>query len=30
MVCRRSVPYVQRLIDYLEDALVELEQMAGV
>ena len=27
--CRRSVPQVQRLIDYLEDALVELEQLVG-
>jgi len=30
MACRRSVPHVQRLIGDLEDALVELEQMAGV
>jgi len=30
MACRRSLPQVQRLIDYLEDALVELEEMAGV
>jgi diacylglycerol O-acyltransferase len=30
MACRRSVPNVQRLIDYLEDALVDLEKMAGV
>ena len=28
--CRRSVPHVQRLIDYLEDALVELELAAGI
>jgi WS/DGAT/MGAT family acyltransferase len=28
--CRRSVPHVQRLIDYLEDALVELEEAAGI
>lgn len=28
--CRRSVPQVQRLIDYLEDALVELEEIAGI
>ncbi|MGQ3065979.1 MAG: WS/DGAT domain-containing protein [Sphingopyxis sp.] len=28
--CRRSVPHVQRLIDYLEDALVELEKAAGI
>lgn len=27
--CRRSVPSVQRLIDYLEDALAELENAAG-
>jgi len=27
MACRRSVPQVQRLIDYLEEALVELEEM---
>jgi diacylglycerol O-acyltransferase len=30
MACRRSVPHVQRLIDYLEHSLVELEQMTGV
>jgi len=30
MACRRSVPQVQRLIDYLDEALVELEEMAGV
>jgi diacylglycerol O-acyltransferase len=28
--CRRSLPQVQRLIDYLEQALVELEQAAGL
>jgi len=28
--CRRSVPQVQRLIDYLELALVELEAVAGM
>jgi diacylglycerol O-acyltransferase len=28
--CRRSVPQVQRLIDHLEDSLVELEQLAGL
>jgi diacylglycerol O-acyltransferase / wax synthase len=27
---RRSVPHVQRVIDYLEDALVELEEVAGL
>jgi diacylglycerol O-acyltransferase len=30
IACRRSVPHVQRLIDYLEDSLVELEQVAGL
>lgn len=29
MACRRSMPQVQRLIDYLDEALVELEEMAG-
>ncbi|MFT5573789.1 MAG: diacylglycerol O-acyltransferase [Cryomorphaceae bacterium] len=28
--CRRSMPQVQRLIDYMEEALVELEQAAGI
>jgi WS/DGAT/MGAT family acyltransferase len=28
--CRRSMPQVQRLIDYMDDALIELEQAAGV
>ncbi|MFT6289401.1 MAG: WS/DGAT/MGAT family acyltransferase [Alcanivorax sp.] len=28
--CRRSVPHVQRIIDYMEDALVELEIAAGL
>ncbi|NQX89718.1 MAG: wax ester/triacylglycerol synthase family O-acyltransferase [Halioglobus sp.] len=28
--CRRSLPEVQRMIDYLEEALVELEQVAGL
>lgn len=28
--CRRSVPHVQRLIDYLEVGLRELEQVAGI
>ena len=27
IACRRSVPHVQRLIDYLEESLVELEEM---
>jgi len=30
IACRRSVPQVQRLIDYMEDALVELEVAAGL
>jgi diacylglycerol O-acyltransferase len=30
VACRRSLPEVQRMIDYLEDALVELEEVAGV
>lgn len=28
--CRRSMPQVQRLIDYMEESLVELEQAAGL
>ncbi len=30
VACRRSVPHVQRLIDYMDDALVELEAVAGL
>lgn len=30
VACRRSMPQVQRLIDHLEDALQELEDMAGL
>lgn len=30
MACRRSMPQVQRLIDYLEESVVELEDMAGL
>jgi diacylglycerol O-acyltransferase len=30
IACRRSVPHVQRLIDFLEEALAELEEMAGL
>ena len=30
MACRRSVPQVQRLIDYMEQSLVELEDAAGL
>lgn len=29
LACRRSVPQVQRLIDYLEESLAELEALAG-
>jgi len=28
--CRKSVPHVQRLIDYMEESLVELEDVAGL
>ena len=28
--CRRSMPQVQRLIDYMEQSLVELEEAAGI
>lgn len=30
IACRRSVPQVQRIIDYMEEALVELEEAAGI
>ncbi|MEM6606497.1 MAG: wax ester/triacylglycerol synthase family O-acyltransferase, partial [Pseudomonadota bacterium] len=30
IACRRSVPQVQRLIDYMEDALQELEEAVGL
>ncbi|MCB1731642.1 MAG: wax ester/triacylglycerol synthase family O-acyltransferase [Halieaceae bacterium] len=30
MACRRSLPQVQRFIDYLEDSLVELEDAVGI
>lgn len=30
IACRRSVPQVQRLIDYMEDSLQELEDAAGL
>ena len=29
IACRRTLPSVQRLLDYLADALDELEQVAG-
>jgi diacylglycerol O-acyltransferase len=30
VACRKSVPHVQRLIDYMEETLVELEDAAGL
>ena len=30
VACRRSLPEIQRMIDYLENALVELEDVVGV
>ncbi len=30
VACRRSMPQVQRIIDYLEEALTELEELAGL
>jgi len=30
VACRRSLPQIQRSIDYLEDALQELEEVAGL
>ncbi len=30
IACRRSLPQIQRLIDHLEEALVELEEVAGI
>lgn len=30
MACRRSIPHAQRLIDYMEQSLVELEDAAGL
>ena len=30
VACRRSLPQIQRMIDYLEEALVELEEVAGL
>ena len=30
VACRKSVPHVQRLIDYMEESLVELEDAAGM
>jgi WS/DGAT/MGAT family acyltransferase len=30
IACRRSMPQVQRIIDYMEDALAELEEAAGL
>jgi diacylglycerol O-acyltransferase len=30
VACRRSLPQIQRVIDYLEESLQELEQAAGL
>ena len=30
IACRRSLPQIQRLIDHLEEALAELEEVAGI
>jgi len=30
IACRRSLPQIQRLIDHLEESLVELEEVAGI
>ena len=30
VACRKSVPQVQRMIDYMEESLVELEDAAGL
>lgn len=30
MACRRSLPQAQRLIDYMEEAIVELEEATGI
>jgi diacylglycerol O-acyltransferase / wax synthase len=30
IACRRSMPQVQRVIDYMEEALVDLEDAAGI
>ena len=30
IACRRSLPHVQRMIDYLEESLRELEEVAGI
>lgn len=30
VACRRSVPGVQRMVEYMDEALVELEQAAGI
>jgi len=30
VACRKSIPHVQRLIDYMDEALVELEDIAGL
>ena len=30
VACRRSLPQIQRMIDHLEEALTELEEVAGL
>ena len=30
IACRRSMPQIQRIIDHLEEALAELEEIAGI
>jgi diacylglycerol O-acyltransferase len=30
IACRRSVPSLQRMIDYLEESIIELEELAGI
>ncbi len=30
IACRRALPHVQRMIDFLEEALCELEDVAGL
>jgi diacylglycerol O-acyltransferase len=30
IACRRSLPQVQRIIDHLEESLIELEEVAGL
>jgi diacylglycerol O-acyltransferase len=30
IACRRSLPHVQRMLDFLEESLTELEELAGI